>query len=825
MGRDLDCSESHGDAEPLGTRACPHADSLAFCVGSTEKQRRKGLIMRRVHGLVSSLAGVMLACGSASGQAQDLADILAQEMYVADFTLSSVASPEDRPPAFQAEFDFKGERYTVALDRHSVRAPGYKVLIDDGTGVLREVPAPPVSTYRGEVLELPGSTVTATLNGVGLDAQIALPGKANETWTIQPLAGVVNGQPEGMHVVFSSDDLLVPPYECGLDDVLGDDHDHDHPAPTPTPRADIIAEAELAWDVDFQAFQELGSSVNQSIAEVEGITNNVNIAYERDVEITHSIVFTIVRTSAASNPYTTGEIGPFLNQVSAEWTGPQGSVQRDLVHVLTGRDLTSNGNSGVIGVAPGLGVVCNQNLGIAISENLSNSFFETGLVAHELGHDWSAPHCNQSPNVTNPCNIMCSGLGGCDGLGQPNFGPGAIGFITNHRDQIPCLDDILVGALDIPFSETFPSTFLSDQRWESSTGAFAITFDNLAPTPPLVGSFTGAGSITTLDIAAGTPTDGPLVVKFDESQIGLAGGEQLLVEVENDPDGTFQVMGTLTASGDPGQTPFTERSFLVPPGSLEDGVQFRFRSAGAVPPGASWRIEDIRIEDQGGFTIPFGDSFPDTDLNRTIWPTVSSFNTEVTEDAQNEPSPPFSLSLPQGSIESGDILAASSAGEPHVLRFSIQPDPILGPGNSLQAFYRNDGGSLVLLDQFSADDFPSDAFTDIALELPQDAFHDELAVRFTFNNFLLVGTWFIDDVLVEPGTAGNPCPPDLTGPGGDGTPDGTVDANDFFFYLALFADSDPRADLTGPGGDGTPDGTIDANDFFFYLNLFASGCP
>ncbi len=48
--------------------------------------------------------------------------------------------------------------------------------------------------------------------------------------------------------------------------------------------------------------------------------------------------------------------------------------------------------------------------------------------------------------------------------------------------------------------------------------------------------------------------------------------------------------------------------------------------------------------------------------------------------------------------------------------------------------------------------------------------------------------------------------------------DGVVDADDFFEYLALFADGDPRADFTG-------DGVIDADDFFLFLSLFADGCP
>jgi len=67
------------------------------------------------------------------------------------------------------------------------------------------------------------------------------------------------------------------------------------------------------------------------------------------------------------------------------------------------------------------------------------------------------------------------------------------------------------------------------------------------------------------------------------------------------------------------------------------------------------------------------------------------------------------------------------------------------------------------------------------------------------------------------------CPADLAG-GSDGGPDGTVDANDFFAYLDLFAAGDAAADLTG-APDGGPDGAIDANDFFQYLTLFADGCP
>ncbi|MCC5786240.1 MAG: hypothetical protein JJU33_06025, partial [Phycisphaerales bacterium] len=61
-----------------------------------------------------------------------------------------------------------------------------------------------------------------------------------------------------------------------------------------------------------------------------------------------------------------------------------------------------------------------------------------------------------------------------------------------------------------------------------------------------------------------------------------------------------------------------------------------------------------------------------------------------------------------------------------------------------------------------------------------------------------------------PGGTGPTCPPDLTGYG-------VVDADDFFLFLQLFADGDPRADYNTHG-------VIDADDFFAFLAAFAAGC-
>ncbi len=80
-----------------------------------------------------------------------------------------------------------------------------------------------------------------------------------------------------------------------------------------------------------------------------------------------------------------------------------------------------------------------------------------------------------------------------------------------------------------------------------------------------------------------------------------------------------------------------------------------------------------------------------------------------------------------------------------------------------------------------------------------------------------------------------PCRPDLTtgalpGQPGYGVPNGTLNNDDFFYYLAQFSAGNLAvADLTtgavpGQPGYGIPNGSLNNDDFFYYLSLFSGGC-
>jgi hypothetical protein len=100
----------------------------------------------------------------------------------------------------------------------------------------------------------------------------------------------------------------------------------------------------------------------------------------------------------------------------------------------------------------------------------------------------------------------------------------------------------------------------------------------------------------------------------------------------------------------------------------------------------------------------------------------------------------------------------------------------------------------------------------------------------------LNGAHFDDVAFKIFGTPGSPvCDPDITtgaisGQPGYGVPNGILNNDDFFYFLAQFAAGNLAvADVTtgaisGQPGYGVPNGIINNDDFFYYLAIFAAGC-
>ena len=335
-----------------------------------------------------------------------------------------VAGPEAER---RVELLLGAAREALVLEPHSLRSADYRLWIDPGDGHLVPGPVTAPSTYRGHVEGYPDSRVDASVRGGRLFANIDL-GPGLEAYGVQPVTGEDGGF-TGEHLVFDERDRLPLEASCGVTATL-----EGGPAEgSPPDGGGGFKVCEIACDADFEFYQWNSSSVAETEGDIEFILSGVETIYAAEVEILYEITAIIVRTSEP-DPYSTSGPSALLNQFANEWSLNQNGIHRDVAHLFTGKNLTGT----TIGIAE-LGSMCapGGTYGLSQSNYSGNVVNRRALTAHELGHNWNAPHCDGQSD----CAIMCSGLGGCTGEKQ-EFGAKATTKITNKKVAVAnCLSD------------------------------------------------------------------------------------------------------------------------------------------------------------------------------------------------------------------------------------------------------------------------------------------------------------------------------------------------------------------------------------------------
>ena len=86
-------------------------------------------------------------------------------------------------------------------------------------------------------------------------------------------------------------------------------------------------------------------------------------------------------------------------------------IKRDVAHIHTGKNVAS----GVLGLAYRRNSCANKALRTRWlkANGRGISHLRTAVTVHELGHNFSAGHCDQISGCSSqPCRIMCSGVNG-----------------------------------------------------------------------------------------------------------------------------------------------------------------------------------------------------------------------------------------------------------------------------------------------------------------------------------------------------------------------------------------------------------------------------
>lgn len=296
----------------------------------------------------------------------------------------------------------------IELARHALRAPGAFVRVVGPLGASADQAPPPVTTYRGTVLDDPGSAVVASLLPEGWTAWIELGSGA--TLELRP-----DGR-RGLHRLRPGTAPDGP--VCGApDEAAPADAAATLPFSLQPAGARCLARAEIAFDADFEYFQAKGASVPGVVAAIDAILNQVDFFYQRDVQITFALTAYVVRTAPFYAPTGGGDL---LDRFRTEWSTNQSGIQRDMAHLMTGKP----GSLIEFGGLAYVGVVCNP------ASHYGWSMDGANIVGHELGHNFGAGHCHD----LEPCNNMC---GACFYVG-----PNTRRIVSAFRDSRTCLEHV-----------------------------------------------------------------------------------------------------------------------------------------------------------------------------------------------------------------------------------------------------------------------------------------------------------------------------------------------------------------------------------------------
>ncbi len=301
--------------------------------------------------------------------------------------------PGGRPNRFELEVVLDGEVRTLVLEKRSLRSTRFK----RATREQHSKVSHPVNTYRGTVKGWEGSIAAATLGDDGVELMI-IGGPSDTGYLIDP--SWTRADERGIRHAVSRASA-----ERRMDETPLGGHAGIEEVPKSSSSSSVHV-VELAFDADHEFYLDSGSTEAGVVAAVEALVNRVNAIYEYYFGMVFEVGEYEIREVPGpySSPQTTGAL---LSALKDQWCvlgAPFFDVQRDVVHLFTGR---------VLALQPfgqAFDRICSQT---ARSVTLERDTRFLNMV-HELGHNMGACHCN---NLTGPgncsivepdCGVMCN---------------------------------------------------------------------------------------------------------------------------------------------------------------------------------------------------------------------------------------------------------------------------------------------------------------------------------------------------------------------------------------------------------------------------------
>jgi uncharacterized repeat protein (TIGR01451 family) len=452
----------------------------------------------------------------------------------------------------RASFDAFGRRFDLVLESNSRLLAGV-----DPAG---RAAMSGMKVLRGTVQGVPGSWVRLTVDG---DRQSGMVWDGRDLYVIEPAddvapravnpLGVSGRKPVVYRLSDTQADLGAgactmlrpdPPIEqvSGLDEyrVLVGELAQSAEATGLTGRLRVSALA------DYEYFQ-FATSAQAARNRIVEIFNNVDGIFSAQVGIQLELAGEVTVFQDPADPFSSSVGKALLTQLAAYRESQAALRSTGVTHLVTGRDLDGT----TVGIAY-IGSLCQARFGASISQGVAT--LASLVTAHEIGHNFGAPHDGEAADPNEPVNpcaatprtfLMSPQLNGSD-----QFSQCSLTQIEPEVRAASCILPVITTADLALASGTSPVSVTAGQAFAlaasvSSRGPADATSVQLSFALPngltaIDGTATGGGSCAT--------QAGGIACTWPALGAGLVSA--VSVNVRADAAGSFTVPATLTAAQD-----------------------------------------------------------------------------------------------------------------------------------------------------------------------------------------------------------------------------------------------------------------------------------